>query len=151
MANSLKLKPIEEEIFSIYAFGDTKPKQKTVPIVELKIQTRFGKSIKIKATATKQISGPLQRTPLQLNNQRMLKQQYDLADTLPSQMETYALGILIGNDHYYDILLDKREVVQENFYVLESRFGWILSGRTTIRESQDENIIFAFNIESHTT
>ena len=107
VANSLKLKPIEEETFSIYAFGDTKPKQKTVPIVELKIQTRFGKSIKIKATATKQISGPLQRTPLQLNNQRMLKQQYDLADTLPSQIETYTLGILIGNDHYYDIILDK--------------------------------------------
>ena len=72
----------------------------------------------------------------------MLKQKYDLADTLPSQIETYTLGILIGNDHYYDIMLDKREVVQENLYVLESKLGWILSGRTTIRESQDENILF---------
>ena len=107
VTNSLKLKPIEEQTFSIYAFGDTKPTQKTAPIVELKIQTRFGKSIKIKATVTKQISGPLHRTPLQLRNQRKLKQQYDLADTLQSQMETYALGILIGNDHYYDIMLDK--------------------------------------------
>ena len=107
VANSLKLKPIEEQTFSIYAFGETKPKQKTAPIVELKIQTRFGKSIKIKATVTKQISKPLQRTPLQLKNQRMLKQQYDLADTLPSQMETRTLRILIGNDHYYDIMLDK--------------------------------------------
>ena len=74
VANSLKLKSIEEQTFSIYAFGDTKPKQKTASIVELKIQTRFGKSIKIKATVTKQISRPLQRTPLQLKNQRMLKQ-----------------------------------------------------------------------------
>ena len=47
VVNSLKLKPIEEQTFSIYAFGDTKPRQKTAPIVELKIQTRFGKSIKI--------------------------------------------------------------------------------------------------------
>ena len=148
VANSLKFKPIEEQTFSIYAFGDTKPKQKTASIVELKIQTRFGKSIKIKATVTKQISGPLLRTPLQLKNQRMLMQQYDLADTLPSQMETYTLGILIGNDHYYDIMLDKREVVQENLYVLESKLGWILSGRTTIRESQDENILFLLSTSS---
>ena len=82
VANSLKLRPIEEQTFSIYAFGDAKPKQKTAPIVELKTQTKFGKSIKIKAVVTKQISRPLQRTPLQLKNQRMLKQQYDLADTL---------------------------------------------------------------------
>ena len=53
VANSLKLKPIEEQTFSIYAFGDTKPKQKTAHIVELKIQTKFGKSIEIKATVTK--------------------------------------------------------------------------------------------------
>ena len=142
VANSLKLKPIEEQTFLIYAFGDTKSKQKTASIVELKIQTRFGKSIKIKATVTKQISGLLLRTPLQLKNQRMLKQQHDLADTLPSQMEIYTLGILIGNDHYYDRMLDKREVVQENLYVLESKLGWVLSGRTTIREPQDENILF---------
>ena len=38
VANSLKLKPIEEQTFSIYAFGDTKPKQKTTPIVELKFK-----------------------------------------------------------------------------------------------------------------
>ena len=37
VANSLKLKPIEEETFSIYAFEDTKPKQKTAPTVESKI------------------------------------------------------------------------------------------------------------------
>ena len=142
VANSLKLKPIEEQTFSIYVFGDAKPKQKTAPIVELKIQTRFGKSIKIKAIVTKQISRPLQRTLLQLKNQRMLKQQFDLADTLLSQMETYTLRILIGNEHYYDIMLDKLEVVQENIYVLESKLGWILSGRATIRKSQDENILF---------
>ena len=75
-----------------------------------------------------------------------MKQQYDLAGTLPSQMETYTLGILIGNDHYYDIMLDKREVVQANLYVLKSKSGWILSGATTVGELQDskqnEKIIF---------
>ena len=79
----------------------------------------------------------------------MLKQQYDLADTLPSQRETYTLGILIGNGHYYDIMLDKQEIVQENLYVLESKLGWTLSGRTTIGESQDEHILFLLSTSSH--
>ena len=47
-----------------------------------------------------------------------------------------------------DKMLDKREVVQENLYVLESKLGWILSGRTTIRESQDENILFLLSTSS---
>ena len=79
----------------------------------------------------------------------MLKQQYELADTSPSEMETYTLGILFGNDHYYDIMLDKREVFQENLYILESKLGWILSGRTTIRELQDKNILFLLSTLSH--
>ena len=38
VTNSLKLKPIKEKTFSINAFGDTKSKQKTAPVVELKIE-----------------------------------------------------------------------------------------------------------------
>ena len=45
-------------------------------------------------------------------------------------------------------MLDKQEVVQENLYVLKSKLGWILSGRTTIRESQDENILFLLSTSS---
>ena len=65
------------------------------------------------------------------------------------KIETYALGILIDNDHYYDIMLDEWEAVQENLYGLESKLGWILSGRTTIRESQDENTLFLRSTSSH--
>ena len=41
LVNSLKLKPIEKHTFSIYAFGNTKPKQKTSPVVELIIKTKL--------------------------------------------------------------------------------------------------------------
>ena len=91
LVNSLKLKPIEEHTFSIYAFGNTKPKQKTSPVVELIIKTKFGPDIRIKATVTKQITGPLQRMPLNFELRNNLKNQFDLADTLPSKVETYTL------------------------------------------------------------
>ena len=45
-----------------------------------------------------QIAGRLQRIPLNLKNQNNLKQQFELADTLPLQLETYTVGILIGKD-----------------------------------------------------
>ena len=53
LMNSLKLKPIEEQTFTIYSFGKTKPKQNTSPVVELIIKPKKGKDIKIKATITK--------------------------------------------------------------------------------------------------
>ena len=135
VANLLMLKPIEEQKVSVYAFGDTKSKQKkqkTAAIVELKIQTRFGNSIKTRANVAKQISGLLQTTTSQLKNQRVLKKQYDLVYTLPSQIERYTLEMLIANDHFYDIMLDKGEVVQEN--------RGIKIGMNSFRKSNNQRI-----------
>ena len=149
LVNSLKLKPIEEHTFSIYAFGNTKPKQKTSPVVELIIKTKFGPDIRIKATVTKQITGPLQRMPLNFELRNNLKNQFDLADTLPSKVETYTLGLLIGNDHYYDIMLDTRTKIQDNLYLVKSKLGWIVSGRTITTDFQtDESTMFAITSSS---
>ena len=139
LMNTLKLKPIEEHTFSIYSFGNTKPKQKTSPVVELTIRTKIGKDIQIKATVTRQITGPLQRIPLQLKDQRNIQQRFQLADTLPSQIETYTLGLLIGNDHYYDIMLDERKRIQDNLFMVKSKLGWVMSGRASSEKvHQDE-------------
>ena len=100
--------------------------------MELKIQTRFGKSIKTRANVAKQISRLLPTTTSQLKNQRVLKKQYDLVYTLPSQIERYTLGILIVNDHFYDIMLDKGEVVQENL--------GIKIGMNSFRKSNNQRI-----------
>jgi len=141
--NLLKLKPIEEQTFSLYAFGNIKPKQKTSPAVELTIITKIGKDIKIKATVMQQITGPLQRVPLRLKDQQNLQRTFQLADTLPSQIETYTLGLLIGNDNYYDVMLDERKRIQDNLFVVKSKLGWIMSGRATLETvHHDENTMF---------
>ena len=48
--NSLKLKPIEVQAFSIYSFGKVKHKQTTSPVVELIIKSKVSKDMKIKTT-----------------------------------------------------------------------------------------------------
>ena len=53
----------------------------------------------ITTTVTPQITGSLKRVPIQLENQRRIQRDYPLADKLPENIETYKLGLLIGNDY----------------------------------------------------
>ena len=53
-----------------------------------------------------------------------------LADTIPHEKESNSVQILIGSDYYLDVILPDRIEVQSGLYLLLSRFGWILTGRT---------------------
>ena len=148
--NSLRLKPIKEQTFSIYSFENENPKQGTLPVAELMINPNVDKDIKIKARRTIQINSPLQKFPLKLKNQKNLKQQLEFVDTLPSQTEIYTL-LLIANDQFYDIMLDEQKKIQEKLYKLKSKLGWIISRKTrTIEWRHDESNVSTYNIKSNT-
>ena len=53
---------------------------------------------------------------------------FHLADTIPLEKESDTVQVLIGNDYYLDVILPDRLEVQSGLYLLNSRFGWILSG-----------------------
>ena len=98
----------------------------------------------IKATVTLQITGHLNRLPIQLENQRKIQKDYPLADTMPKRIETDTLELLIGNDYYNDIILDERKKIQDNLYVINSKLGWIISGRvSSTNGNEKENDMFA--------
>ena len=56
----------------------------------------------IKVTVTPQITGTLRWELIQLENQRKIQKDYPLTDTLPKNIETYTLGLLLSNDYYND-------------------------------------------------
>ena len=60
----------------------------------------------------------------------------DMADTIPSQTESSSVELLIGSDYYLDIILSKKIGVQPGLYLLASKLGWILTGRTSEAESR---------------
>ena len=91
----------------------------------------------IKATVMPQITGPLKRVPIQLEIQNKIQKDYTLADVLPKDIKTYTLGLLIGNDYYSDIILDKRKKTQNNLYVINSKLGWIISARVSSTNDND--------------
>ena len=41
------------------------------------------------------------------------------------------IHLLLGNDYYSELLLSNTIHIQPNLYLLESKLGWIISGRTS--------------------
>ena len=58
-------------------------------------------------------------------------QHYELADTLPCERESSTIELLIGSDYYLDVILPQKVEVQPGLYLLASKLGWLLSGRTS--------------------
>lgn len=42
------------------------------------------------------------------------------------------LGILIGGDHYWDIVSGKVEWLSESLAALDSKFGWLIQGTVSM-------------------
>ena len=66
-----------------------------------------------------------------LDNWDCLWNEFSLADDKPTEIETSSIELLIGNDYYLDIILPQKVEVQSGLYMLCSKLGWILSGRTS--------------------
>ena len=58
-----------------------------------------------------------------------------MADSIPSQTESSTVELLIGSDYYLDIILSQKIEVQPGLYLLASKLGWKLTGRTSEAES----------------
>jgi len=99
----------------------------------LKIKLNNGKHLTVHANIVPAITGMIRRKPISLpqtNQIEHLLKSLDLADTLPTACECSSVELLIGNDYYLDIVLPHRIEVQPGLYLLSSKLGWIIGGRT---------------------
>ena len=99
------------------------------------LTSKFEANISIKSNVVPQITGIIQRTPVPIKERSFLQKHYELADSLPYNIQTSSIGILIGNDYYHDIIMKKRAEVQDGLHVIESKLGWILTGRLANSET----------------
>lgn len=63
-----------------------------------------------------------------MNQHKSSEREFKLSDTLTKTLQTSFLGLLIGNDYYQDIVQPERRKLEEGRYIINSKFGWILSG-----------------------
>ena len=50
---------------------------------------------------------------------------------MPNEREDATIDLLIGNDYYLDLILPQKVHIQPGLYMLGSKLGWILTGRTS--------------------
>lgn len=75
---------------------------------QIKDQNQKGDDTVVKATIVPQINGLVQRVPINTLQQQIIKKTYDLAVILPKKVQTSTLDLLVGNDYYCGLILDKK-------------------------------------------
>ncbi|XP_056016812.1 uncharacterized protein LOC130053511 [Ostrea edulis] len=87
----------------------------------------------VNANVVPKITGTIPRRPIpQIAREKLfsLCRHLQMSDTIPTTFEDSRVDILIGNDYYLDIISSEKIGVQEGLYLLGSKLGWIITGRT---------------------
>ncbi|XP_045772950.1 uncharacterized protein LOC123872613 [Maniola jurtina] len=133
IAKKLNLSIEKDENLSVYTFGSRSPREFNSPVVQLELETKSKKGKIIYANIVPMIS---QSVPYaeELNN---WKHKVELADdgSLTDQVD-----ILIGNDYYYSFLHSEKIRISEDLYLVDSEFGWILSGQGPRRDIEEQHM-----------
>ena len=113
--------------------------------------------MKSNANVVPKITGTVLRRPVKIEkyqNWEYLWSKFSLADTLPVVKETSTIELLIGNDYYLDIILPEKFELQPGLYLLGSKLGWIITGRTSERsdENQEQSLLtLNFRTSTHSS
>ena len=133
-ADKLQLKREKEEEIKLVTFGCDRPKTVKTAQTKLSIKLNNGQYLDVTANIVPVISGTVQRKAMTLcssKNMEHLVKSLDLADTIPLETESSTVELLVGNDYYLDIILPQKIEVQPGLYLLSSKLGWIVTGRTS--------------------
>jgi hypothetical protein len=139
LAHRLCLQEEGEHDIHVVTFGNQKAKTIKTKYTTLQVKLMNGKFMQISVNIVPLISGEMQRRPideLSCDKVNEILSSVQLADDLPRESEISPIEVLIGNDYYLDFVNGEKIEVQEGLYLLASKFGWILSGRTKDRYNE---------------
>ena len=139
LSEKLQLREIGRGTVTTYTFGCKKPKNFPTSLVELGLQRNNGKPLMIQARGVPHITRSVERTPINASQRKQLEGNCKLSDTLPTTLQISNLGLLLGNDYYHDNILPEKEKIADGLYLINSIFGWILSGRTSGNNNPNTN------------
>ena len=150
LADKLQLKPEGTNSITLFTFGTNKPKDIVSKLVTLSLKSKRGNTFTLRANVVPKISGKIQRTPIPLRKQFELQRKYHLADTLPKEVESSSLGLLIGSDYYHEMISPERQKLQNGLYAVKSKFGWIICGKTGIHNAENtDNTMFVMTFSQN--
>ena len=80
----------------------------------------------LKVTVVPSITGKINQIPLKAEDIEFLNREFSadkLADSLPCQMESSTIEMLIGNDYYFELLQPRKTDLGEGLFLFYSKLG----------------------------
>ncbi|XP_047996335.1 uncharacterized protein LOC125234172 [Leguminivora glycinivorella] len=140
VAKNLNLEPEENHHLTVFTFGKEEPREIESPLVRLCLQSKNNNSriiyVNVVPTITREVCTQNKDfLDWEHHNKYVLAYDGSLEDRI---------DILIGNDYYQSIMLPERVEIKENLYLVNSMFGWILSGRSRKERGDDLSALTYF-------
>ena len=128
----IQLIPQYKESLSVSTFAAKKPQDVSTYVAEFNVITKDKCCIHFHANVIEQITGPIQRGPLQLADMDFLRSISTdrLADSIPTvgNSEQYAVDLLIGSDYCWSVVGMEKIVLPSGLFLVSSKIGYILTG-----------------------
>lgn len=146
VAKKLKLVPEENQHLTVFTFAGEQPRELESPLAKLCLRTKTNKMklmyVNIVPTMTHDISSFNKDF-----SEWKHRSKYSLSDdgSLGDQID-----ILIGNDYYQSLMLSEKVKIKENLYIVDSVFGWTLSGRSREERGDELSVLTYFQASYET-
>ena len=124
----LKLKPVKTETPHLNTFGGNTYRKQSCEVLKLRLKNHDNEEVEISALNCLTICSPL---PSKVKVDYPRLEGLQLADSLDDSYG--AIDILIGTDHYWDVVTGETVRGDSGPTAVSSNFGWLLSG--ALRES----------------
>ena len=122
LAKQLQLTPQYRESLSVSTFAARKPRDVSTYVVEFNVITKDKCCIHFHANVIEQITGPIQRGPLQPADMDFLRSISNdrLADSIPTvgNSEPYAVDLLIDSDYFWSVVGTEKIVLPSGLFLI---------------------------------
>ena len=145
LKSKLGLKPTSSETLHLNTFGENAYRKQKCHVVTLPLRNNKNEYLEISALNFPVICSPLPKS-VDVNKYPHL-QDLELADRSESQD---SIDILIGSDHYWDIVTGESIRGEYGPSAINSKFGWLLSGPTSISSLNESNVVSNLIISDET-
>ncbi|KAL1447269.1 hypothetical protein WDU94_010911 [Cyamophila willieti] len=131
--DSLGLKRDYTKQVNVYTFGQSSSKSMVVQGAKIAIEDKVGKRYNLEVSVVPTIVGNTKREVCEIEWIRELNKQYALADEYYEAGNDESFHLLLGNDYYSSIMLDCKKIqILENMYLVNTVFGYVLSGKNAV-------------------
>lgn len=137
-----KLKPVGQEHLSLSTFGSSHSTSTLYDVVQVNLRTLDDSVVPITACVIPEVTAPLQKVPLDLHQYPSLEN-ITLAEPLVREPCVTPVDILIGLDHYYQLVGTDRVDCEGSLVLLPSVFGVVCSGIVDSSTSSHSKVDFA--------